>query len=92
MIEVIWYVRLLEVISLIIAFFLVMLAYYGYKKNHSKSMLSAALGFATLGVASFIEGVLFDIFSLPMIHAHAFRSTLTAVGFFILLYSIHKTT
>jgi hypothetical protein len=89
--QVIWYIRIIEILSLLIAFVLVALAYGGYRKSGSRTMLLAALGFAMLGVASLIEGLLYEELGLPLEEAHAFRSTLTALGLIILLYSIHKT-
>ncbi len=90
--EVIWYVRIVEILSLLIAFVLVALAYGGYRKSGNKTMLLGALGFGMLGVASLTEGILFEGLGLPLEEAHAFRSTLTALGLIILLYSIHKTS
>jgi hypothetical protein len=88
---VIWYISIIEILSLLIALVLVALAYGGYRKSGSRTMLSAALGFGMLGVASLTEGLLYTVVGLSLDEAHAFRSTLTAVGLIILLYSIHKT-
>ncbi len=90
--QIIWYVSIVEILSLSIALVLVALAYGGYRKTRSRAMLSAAAGFAMLGVASLVEGVLYEVLGLPLDVAHAFRSTLTALGLVILLYSIHKTS
>lgn len=89
--QIIWYISIVEILSLIIALVLVALAYGGYRKSGNRTMLSAAVGFAMLGVASLVEGLLYDIVGLSLEDAHAFRSTLTALGLVILLYSIHKT-
>jgi hypothetical protein len=89
--EVIWYISIVEVLSLLIALVLVALAYGGYRKSGNRTMLSAALGFGMLGVASLTEGLLYTVLGLSLDEAHAFRSTLTAVGLIILLYSIYKT-
>ena len=89
--EVIWYIRVVEVLSLVIALILVALAFGGYRKSRSKAMLSAAFGFSMLGIASLVEGILYEGLGLPLESAHAFRSTLTALGLIILLYSTQKT-
>jgi hypothetical protein len=89
--EVIWYISIVEVASLLIALVLAALAYGGYRKSGNRTMLSAALGFGMLGVASLTEGLLYTVVGLSLDEAHAFRSTLTAVGLIMLLYSIHKT-
>lgn len=90
-VAIVWYLRFVETLSLAIALILVALAYRGYKKHGSRSTLSAAAGFAMLGVASLTEGILFDMLGMPLDVAHAVRSTLTAFGLIILLYSIHVT-
>lgn len=86
-----WYISAVEVLALIIALILVLFAYKGYRKNQSKSLLAAAMGFGILGIASLAEGLLYDVLGFSLIEAQAFRSTLTAVGLAILLYSIHST-
>ena len=86
-----WYISAVEVLALIIALVLVIFAYSGYKKSESRSLLAAAAGFGILGVASLAEGLLYDVLGFSLIEAQAFRSTLTAVGLIILLFSIHRT-
>lgn len=89
--ELIWYIRGVEIVSLAVALVLVTLAYRGYKRSHSKALLLAAIGFAILGAASLAEGLLFEVAGLSLNEAHAFRSTITALGLIVLLYSINKT-
>jgi hypothetical protein len=79
------------VFSLGIALILVVLAFRGYRKNGSRSLLLAAIGFGVLGVASFVEGVVYEFSGFTLDEAHAFRSTLTAVGLVVLVYSIYRT-
>jgi hypothetical protein len=86
-----WYISGVEVISLVLALILVALAYRGYKKSGSGSLLLAALGFAMLGAASLTEGILYVAVGLSLDEAHAFRSTLTLAGLVLLLYSVYKT-
>jgi uncharacterized membrane protein len=88
---VIWYIRAVEALSLIVALVLVALAFGGYRKSGSRTMLSGALGFGMLGVASLVEGVLFEVIGIPLEDAHAFRSTLTVLGLVLLVYSVHRT-
>ncbi len=90
--DVITYVSAVEILSLVVALVLVVLAFAGYRKSGSKAMLFAALGFGMLGVASLVEGILYSALGVPLEDAHAFRSTLTALGLVVLLYSVHKTT
>jgi len=85
-----WYLRLVEISSLVVASVLVALAYRGYRKSGSKAMLVGAFGFGILGVGSLIEGLLLET-GVSWEEAHVFRSTLTALGLLILLYSIHET-
>jgi uncharacterized membrane protein len=90
--QVIPYIRVVEILSLFIALILVSLALRGYRKTGSRAMLFGAAGFAMLGVASLVEGAIYEVLSVPLEEAHAFRSTLTALGLVILLYSIHRTS
>jgi len=85
------YISAVEALALIIAFFLVILAYRGYKKSSSKSLLAAAVGFGIVGVASLTEGLLYDVLGFSLLEAQAFRSTLTAIGLIVLLYSVYRT-
>lgn len=91
-VELIWYIRAVEVLSLAVATVLAALGYGGYRKSHSRAMLTGALGFGILGAASLLEGLVFELVGLPLEEAHAFRSTLTALGLLILLFSIHRTS
>jgi peptidoglycan/LPS O-acetylase OafA/YrhL len=87
----IWYISAVEVFSLAIALILVVLAFRGYRKSGSRSLLLAAIGFGVLGVASLVEGVLYQFAGFTLDEAHAFRSTLTGVGLVVLVYSIYTT-
>lgn len=84
------YISAVEVLALCFALVLVILAYQGYRKSQSKSFLSAAIGFGILGVASLTEGLLYDVLGFSLLEAQAFRSTLTAIGLVVLVYSIYK--
>ncbi len=90
-IQLIWYIRFVVFASLVIALVLVALAYGGYKRSRSTSMLFGAVGFGMLGVASLLEGIFFEFLGFQLEQAHALRSTFTALGLLILLYSIYKT-
>lgn len=90
--EIIWYVRFVEILSLVIAFVLVVLAYGGYRKSGSRAMLAAALGFAMIGVARLTEGILFELLGFPLVDSHAYSGTIMALGFIVLLYSVQKIT
>ena len=63
--DVITYVSAVEILSLVVALVLVVLAFGGYRKTKSKAMLSAALGFGMLGVASLVEGILYSGLGVP---------------------------
>ncbi len=85
------YISAIEVFSLAIALVLVLLAVRGYRRSRSHSFLLAAVGFGMLGAASLVEGVLYQFLGFTLDEAHAFRSTLTAIGLVILVYSIYST-
>ena len=86
-----WYISAVEILALVVALFLVILASRGYRKSQSRSLLAAAVGFGILGVASLTEGLLYSVLGFSLLEAQAFRSTLTAVGLVVLLFSIYKT-
>jgi len=86
-----WYITTVEVLALIVALVLVVLAFRGYKKSQSSSLLAAAVGFGIIGIASLTEGLLYDALGVSLLEAQAFRSTLTAVGLVVLLFSVYKT-
>jgi len=90
-VAIVWYLRFVETLSLAIALILAASAYRGYRKHGSRATLSATAGFAALGVVSLTEGILFDMLGMRLEVAHAVRSTLTAFGLIILLYSIRAT-
>lgn len=85
------YISIIEVFSLAVALILVLLAVRGYSRSGSRSFLLAALGFGLLGAASLVEGILYQFAGFTLDEAHAFRSTLTAVGLVVLVYSIYTT-
>ncbi len=87
----IWYISAVEVISLVIAFVLATLAYRSYRRSGSATFVLTAVGFTLLGAASLVEGVLYQLGGFDLDQAHAVRTTLTAVGLAVLLYSIYKT-
>ena len=89
--DLILYITSVEVLSLVVALVLVVLAFGGYRKSRSRSFLLAAAGFGLLGAASLVEGVLYQFLGFSLDEAHAFRSTLTFVGLVVLVYSIHDT-
>lgn len=89
--EIIWFISVVETFSLAVALVLVVIAYRGYRKSGSRSLLLAAIGFGILGAASLAEGVLYQFAGFPLDGAQAFRSTLTAIGLVVLVYSIYTT-
>ncbi len=85
------YISSVEVLSLVIALVLVVFAFRTYRRSGVQSFLLAAFGFGMLGVASLVEGVLYQFAGFPLDEAQAFRSTLTALGLVILVYSVYRT-
>ena len=85
------YISVIEVFSLVIALVLVLMALRSYNRSRSRSFLLAALGFGLLGAASLVEGILYQFGGFTLDQAHAFRSTLTAVGLVVLVLSIYTT-
>ena len=85
------YISSVEIVSFVVALVLVVLAYRGYGKSGSKTFLLAATGFGLLGAASLVEGLLYQFLGFTLDEAHAVRSTLTAIGLVVLIFSIYGT-
>lgn len=68
----------------------VFLAYRGYKRTNRVFMVWLALGFAFLVTGAVIEGLLYELLSVPLIQAHLTRASFTALGFLLVIFSIYQ--
>jgi len=74
--------------SLVLGAAIVVLAYKGYRRSNSKSMIFLAIGLTLVTVGAFVEGVLFEFFSFDINLIHAIESTINVLGFLTILYSV----
>ena len=77
-----------RLLSLALGAAIVFLAYKGFRRSNSKSMIFLAIGLALVTTGAFVEGVLFEFFSLDITLIHAIESTINVLGFLTILYSV----
>ncbi len=78
-----------KVVALFLGAFIVYLAFKGYRRNASKPLLYAALGFALITAGTIAEGVLYVILGSELLAAIATGTTVTVLGFIAIIYSIY---
>jgi len=86
-----WFATVTKVIALALGAFIVYLAYVGYRRNASKPLLYAALGFALITAGTIIEGILYVVFGTELLAATATGTVVTIFGFVTVIYSIYST-
>lgn len=89
--EMIWYVRVMEVIALGLGGLIAYLAYRAYRRGGGKAFLLSAMGFTLITTSSFIEGFLYEFLKYTLLETHIVRSTVVVAGFLLLVYSIVNT-
>lgn len=77
-----------RLLSLVLGAAVVALAYKGFRRSNSKSMIFLAMGLALVTIGAFVEGVLFEFFGLNITLTHAIESTINVLGFLTILYSV----
>jgi hypothetical protein len=86
-----WFATATKVIALVLGAFIVYLAYVGYRRNTSKPLLYAALGFAFITLGTIIEGILYVALGVELLAATAAGTVVTILGFITVIYSIYST-
>lgn len=86
-----WVTSITKIIALGLGAFIVYLAYMGYRRNASKPLLYAALGFGLITVGTLAEGVLFVVAGADLLAAIATGTLVTVFGFIAIIYSIYAT-
>jgi hypothetical protein len=86
-----WFATATKVVALGLGAFIVYLAYMGYRRNASKPMLYAALGFALITAGTIIEGILYVLLGTELLAATATGTVVTILGFITVIYSIYST-
>ena len=86
-----WFATATKVVALVLGAFIVYLAYMGYRRNASKPLLFAAMGFALITVGTVIEGILYVLVGAELLTATATGTIVTIFGFITVIYSIYST-
>ena len=77
-----------RLLSLILGAAIVVLAYRGFRRSNSKSMIFLAIGLALVTLGAFVEGVLFEFLHWDITLIHAVESTINVLGFLTILYAV----
>jgi uncharacterized membrane protein (DUF441 family) len=85
-----WFATITKVIALCLGTFIVYLAYKGYRRNASKPLLYAALGFGLITAGTIVEGILYVILGSALLEAIAAGTAITVLGFAAFIYSIYS--
>jgi hypothetical protein len=91
-----WFTTVTKVIALVLGAFIVYLAYMGYRRNASKPLLYAGVGFALITAGTITEGVLYVLMGqissvTDLLTATATGTVVTILGFAAIIYSIYST-
>ena len=86
-----WLTSVAKLVALILGAFIVYLAYVGYRRNASKPLLYAALGFGLITLGTLAEGVLFVLLQMELLVAMAVGTVVTILGFISIIFSIYAT-
>jgi hypothetical protein len=86
-----WFATVTKLVALVLGAFIVCLAYMGYRRNASKPLLYAGLGFALITAGTVIEGVLYVLLGADLLAATATGTIVTVLGFVAIISSIYST-
>jgi hypothetical protein len=86
-----WFATVTKVIALVLGAFIVYLAYVGYKRNASKPLLYAGLGFALITIGTIMEGILYVLMGTELLAATGIGTIATILGFVTIIFSIYST-
>jgi len=89
--SVFWFATVTKVVALVLGMFIVYLAYMGYRRNASKPLLYAGLGFALITAGTVTEGVLYVLLGAELLTATAAGTIVTILGFVAIIFSIYST-
>ena len=81
--------RIVRIVTFIVALILTWLAFKGNRKHKNKGLLFFSIGFGIICVDTVVEGILFEFFSYSILTVHLIESTVVAVGLLFLVYAIY---
>ena len=84
--------RIVRIVTVILALLLSWLAIKGYRKNKNKGLPFISIGFGIVGAGTAAEGILFEFFNYSILTVHLVESTVIAVGLLFLVYAIYGVT
>jgi hypothetical protein len=85
-----WVTTAAKLLALILGSFIVYLAYMGYRRNAAKPLLYTSIGFALITLGTIAEGILYVILGADLLPAIATGTTITVLGFIVIIYSIYS--
>ncbi len=65
-----------------------LLSYVAFRRFGTRLMLYISIGFGLLTAGSIIEGLLFEVYRMPLDTAHMIESSVTLVGLLVLAYHL----
>ena len=86
-----WFATATKLVALVLGAFIVYLAYVGYKRNASKPLLYAGLGFALITLGTVAEGILYVLLGSELLVATGIGTVVTILGFITIIFSIYST-
>jgi len=86
-----WFATLTKLVALALGAFIVYLAYVGYKRNASKPLLYASIGFALITLGTIAEGTLYVLLGTELLVATGIGTIVTILGFITIIFSIYST-
>ena len=81
--------RIVRIVTVVLALLLSWLAVNGYRKNKGKGLLFISIGFGIVSAGTAAEGILFEFFNYSILTVHLIESTVVALGLLFLVYAIY---
>lgn len=79
----------LKTVTLVLGGLITYFAFRAYRRTGAKPLRALALGFGTVTLGSLLAGVVDRLLAIDATYALLVESSLTAVGFAVILYSLY---
>jgi hypothetical protein len=79
----------LKTVTLVLGGLITYFAFKAYRRTGAKPLRALATGFGTVTLGSILGGVVDRVLAIDATYALAVESSLTAVGFAVILYSLY---
>ena len=79
----------LKTVTLVLGGLITYFAFRAYRRTGAKSLRALAIGFGAVTLGSLLAGVVDRLLAIDATYALAVESSLTAVGFAVILYSLY---